>query len=823
MAGGRDLVVTAPPGTGKTTRLPAALLGSTSTMPKSKIMVLQPRRVAARLAAARVAAELGEPLGGRIGYQVRFERVGGDATRLWFVTDGVFLRLLTRPGALDDVSVVIFDELHERKLDLDAALALTMQLRKERGLDLRLVVMSATIDPAPLLSYLERAVHLDVDARSYPVLIDHAPTQDKRPLDQRVAEALTGASEDAGDLLVFLPGSREIRRCEAHLRATPLATSHEILTLHGGMPLAEQARAVATPGPRQVDAGSRRRIILATNVAETSLTIPGVTVVVDSGLARQARESPWTGLKHLDLRPISRASAAQRAGRAGRVRPGRCLRLFTANDLAARPANETPEIERLALTDLRLLLLTTGSAAPRWFEPPPADAWAAADTLLTRLGALAPDGDLTPLGREMAGLGRQARLARVALTAREAGYGHLGAGLAALIEEGAPRSRGGDLFDPLEEAVSPKPRGTDHGREARLKASARQLSRRMGLARQAERATDEGSAREALTRALITGFPDQLGRVMAAGGARAGHLELLLANGRRARLPDETRSQPGDLLLALDAEERRRDGRPEVYLRAASPVSQDQVLEVQLDRVEERDLVRWDARRERALATRELRLDGLVLESTPWAQADPEALAACLFEAARTLGLAAFSGRDEDPPGLLARLAWLGARRPELELPETDAAGQELLLRALCDNKRSFAELRTGGVEGAILSTLPPGSARELERLAPAWIRLGGGRRLRVSYAPDKPPWVSSRLQDFFGMQEGPRILNGSEPVALHLLAPNRRAVQITTDLAGFWARTYPTVARELRRRYPRHKWPDAPLSASPPSPGRVR
>ena len=840
VAGAGALVLVAEPGAGKTTRVPRALLGEDAA-DSGEVLVLEPRRLAARLAARRVAAELGEEPGGLVGWQVRFEDVGSARTRLRFVTEGILVRRLVDDPLLRGVSTVVLDEFHERHLTGDLALALLGRLRRTRRPDLRLVVTSATLEAEPVARFLEAPL-LAVPGRAHPVEIEYAergslePSSSPSEVAGRVAAAvareLAGADGggEAGDVLVFLAGAAEIRRALEACRAAVERHGAELAALHGDLPAAEQDRAVR-PGPR-------RKVILSTNVAESSVTIPGVTSVIDTGLARAVRHSPWSGLPARETVRVSRASAAQRAGRAGRLGPGRCVRLYTRADHDRRAAHDPPEVRRADLAETVLVLRALPDEAPlAWLDPPLPAAVEAAERLLARLGALDAAGRITELGRRMVRLPLPPRLARTVLAAAEAGVADAGALLAALLGErdirraartgwseaerrGRLEAGPSDLLDRVEafrEAERRGFRGADETLDAgalRAVARARDRIRRAcagdgagpAAGRTAER---RGSADEetALGRAVLAGFPDRVAR-----RRRRGSDELLLCGGGAARLAETSVVRDAELLVAVEAEEPRsgaRDRPPLPLVRLASAVQPEWLLDLFPERLAERTEVRFDARAGRVEAVSTLSYDGLVLHESrgPATGAEAERV---LAEAAWAAGPAAYC----DPAELAvwrARVAF-AARHAE-DLPPVDDEAVRAALGELCRGRRSLDELRSaggGGLVGVLRGRLDARQRAAVERLAPERVEVNG-RRLRVRWEPGREPWVESRLQDFFGLAEGPRVGGGRVPLVLHLLAPSGRPVQVTTDLAGFWERHYPKVRRELMRRYPRHAWPEDP------------
>ena len=759
-----SLVIEAPPGAGKTTRVPAALLKAV----QGDILVLEPRRIAARLAARRVAWELGEELGATVGYQVRFERVAGPSTRLHFVTEGVLTRRLFTDPRLKGVDAVVLDEFHERHLDTDLALALLKRLRHERP-ELRLVVMSATLDAAPVAGFLDNCPVVRSEGRQFDLDIRHLPYSPD-PLHQQVADAFAALlrnEQQAGNTLVFLPGAAEIRR--AQRVCEPLARAHGILVLplHGDLSPAEQDRVVAP--------SAERKLILSTNVAESSVTIDGVTAVVDSGLALIASHSPWTGLPTLQIGRVSKASARQRAGRAGRTGPGRVLRLYTEADYQQRAEHDTPEILRSDLAQLCLSLRAMGIADLDWLDAPPPVALENASRLVDRLDA---SGEMA---RKLIAYPLPPRLARMIVAAVERGVGEAGCVAAALLSS-AIRLDGNDLLAAVDAYLDGLPGAP---RDERFLKQLRQLR---GLARPARpahphRPLDD----EALLQAILTGFPDRVARL------RAGS-QVLLSTGASAEIAGQPPVHP--FFVALDVEDRTENPLPLVRLLAR--IEPEWLIDLFADRVREETVPTWNRSAERVDAVSRLIYDELVLQESTNAAPDPAAAAALLAEKAIEAGIERFVDPD-------ALEHWLG----RLEFAGFAAPSLSEALRDLCQGLRGFAELKTAARDfTAILEARL--NAQRLRELAPLTLRLQGGRTTKIHYERGKTPWIASRLQDFFGMTETPRIGPERTPVVLHLLAPNQRAVQTTTDLAGFWQRLYPQVRRELMRRYPRHAWPES-------------
>lgn len=778
------MVLEAPPGAGKTTRVPPALLDLTDR----EVWVLEPRRLAARMAARRVAEEMGERLGETVGYQVRFDEVGGPRTRLRFFTEGVLTRKQLRDPLLAEAGIVILDEFHERHLDGDLALATLLRLQRTSRPDLKLVVMSATLDAAPIAAHLGNAEILRSEGKLFPLAIEWTP-ETGTPLEERVAGAVERLTRGGltGDILVFLPGAFEMRRAARALERMPGIGQLALTQLHGDLSPEEQDRALAPAG--------RPKVILSTNVAESSVTIEGVTAVVDSGLARVAVDSPWTGIPSLEVARISQASATQRAGRAGRTAPGRVIRLYTQEEFVRRPGQDPPEIQRRELAQLVLDLHGCGVAdagALPWLTPPPAAALSAAEELLARLGAV-ENGALTKSGRRMAQMPLHPRLARLVLEADARDCGEDGARAAAVLAagerlEGAPRHHSdSDLFLLLEQRWQPHT-----SRIVEQIRRAGRLSQRRG-------GSDDG-----LLMAVTAAFSDRLGR-------RRSNGEVLLAGGGAARMADSSAVREPALLVALDIENRRDRGQP--LIRLASKVDPNWLLELFPDRVDARDGVEWNRTAERVESVSAITFDGFVIEESRSGAVDMALAAGLLAEKAVEAGLAQFAGAEE-LENLFSRWRFAAGHGAP---PVPDEAAQRRALEAACYGCKSFAELRSilgsGGLQRVLLDGLPVGQRELVDRLAPERIRLPGGRQARVLYVDGQPPAVVSRLQDFFGMRETPKLAGGRVNAVVHLLAPNQRPVQMTQDLAGFWERLYPQLRKELGRRYPRHAWPEDPLA----------
>lgn len=766
----------AEPGAGKTTRVPPALLDAGFR----KVIVLEPRRMAARMAARRVSLERSEPPGETVGYQVRFEQQGSARTRLWFVTEGVLTRRLREDRTLAGVDLVILDEFHERHLDADAALALLRAVQKQRK-DLRLVLMSATLNTEEVSRRLNNAPVVTVPGRQFPVDVRYTPAS-AEPLEQQVAAAVGRClKESDGHILVFLPGAAEIRRGMEACAGVARNSDAAICALHGDLPPEEQDRVVAP--------SVRRKVILSTNVAESSVTIEGVRAVIDSGVARVASWSPWSGLAQLRIERISRSSAIQRAGRAGRNAPGIAVRLYSEEDFRRRPDHVAPEILRADLAPLLLQLADMNVSVDDlpWFDKPPAEAIVHARELLVRLAAISQHDCITQMGQQMSAFPLHPRLSRFVLEAVRRGVGRQALRVAAVLSEGRLRleEQGRKHFvSDLDAILGAEPAG-----------NVRRLEQQ--IAKVLPRSSTREAEPHALEKAVLHGYPDRVGR-------RRGET-VLLSTGGSARI-DRTSAVEAPFVCAIDIEERAELGA--ALIRIASPLEPDWLLEFFPDRIESRDELIWNRTAERAEQVSALVYDSLVIDESAQRASDPEAAAELVVTKALETGI----GRFADMPSLDRLLARVHFAQEQLGTIDVDGALIEKALRQIAFGVRSFSELMQacggGGFERAVESLLP---MTLIDEIAPTHVRLPAGRRARIEYAANQDPWVASRLQDFFGMRDTPRLARGSVPVVVHLLAPNRRPVQMTKDLASFWKTLYPQVRRELSRRYPKHKWPEDP------------
>lgn len=802
------VVLKAPPGAGKTTRVPPAMLkagfAELSNKRPGQIVLLQPRRVAARAAAARIAEEQGSEVGDEIGYQVRFERRTSQRTRLLVCTEGVFLRRLQDDPLLEDVAAVVFDEFHERSLDSDLTLAMVRRVRAEVRPDLRLVVMSATLEAAPIARYLGDCPTIESLGRTYPIDIEYLRFSPSAPIERLAADGvLEILPRTKGHVLVFLPGVGEIRRTQELLESPAAEHDFALMPLYGDMSLEEQERVLR---PSQ-----RRKVILATNVAETSLTIDGVTAVVDSGWARMNRLDSHLGLNRLELSRISRASADQRAGRAGRTAPGVCLRLWAEREQQALRDFELPEIARVDLSEALLQLFAWGERDVRkfpWFKPPPAAALDQGLELLDRLDAL-DHGELTDLGRNMARLPLQPRLARLLIEAERLGDADGGALVAAMLSEGGSTRRRGPRQKARHHSESDVLDSADavaHDRNAsRQIFQARDQLLRM-LAKDGTEYSVPSTRRDdtPLLRAIAVAFMDRLCRRREPKGRRG-----VMVGGRGVRLADESAVADAELFVAVELSE---SGQSETLVRQASRVERDWLPQSHITTTVD---VAYDPAREKVVAVRRTRFCDLPLDDTP-AALPPDVDAGPILAAAVAEHFDPAALVGDDARRYLARVRCLREWMPQLDLPDFGDDPWRDLLPEWCAGRSSVAELRSTSPIAAIQSRLTPQQLAAVERETPERVAVPSGSRITLEYEPGKAPVLAVRIQELFGLRETPRIAGGRVPVLLHLLAPNYRVQQITPDLASFWKNTYGEVKKELKRRYPKHAWPDDPLTADP-------
>lgn len=820
---GGAVIVTAPPGSGKTMLVPAAVLDDLP--PGQRLVLVQPRRLAARAVARRIAQLRDSRLGAEIGYQVRFDSCVSRNTRLIVATTGILLRRLLDDVALEGVGAVVLDEFHERTIEMDLALGLLVRIRQTLRPDLRIVVMSATLAAEPVARLLGGCPVVHAEGPRYPVAVRYQRRGERRSMPELVAATVPAAiRETPGHVLVFLPGVGEILRAQQALAGLAERQGLALLPLFGDLAPDEQDRVLTDIG--------RRKIILSTNVAETSLTIEGVTAVIDSGQARQLHVAPATGLPRLELVPISQASAEQRAGRAGRTAPGVCWRLWDESSHHGRPPAETPEVLRSDLAEPLLALYALGEWSDfPWLDPPPVEAIDNARRLLQLLGVVDEQARVTPLGNELARLPAHPRLGRLLLAGARHGVLRETSVAAALLSERdpfrsaqhgrrGPRDYGlvrtrSDVVDRVV-ALQAFHAGT-HVNDPDLELHPGGARNVLRAAEQLfhladfERAPRAARPEIALMKALLEAFPDRLAKLRAGTQDRA-----LMVGGRGVRLDSSSRVRGEPLFLAIEL----NDAGGEARARLASAVERAWLSAESVRNCEE---LFFNPTRGQVEARARTYWTDLLLEETPVAISDKESAAALLAQNARQQLDGVLPTADTAAGRFLARLRWLADARPDLELPPLDQADIEQMLPDICHGLRSLDELRNADWLGWLQSRVGYDRLAEIDRLAPAELELPSGNRHAILYETGQPPVLTVRIQELFGMAATPTIAGGRVPLLLHLLGPNYRPQQITADLASFWQDGYPEVKKELRRRYPKHAWPDDPLATRPTRSGLKR
>jgi ATP-dependent RNA helicase HrpB len=866
----RSVVLQAPPGAGKSTVVPLALLNEPWARGKRLIM-LEPRRLAARAVAQRMASSLRESVGQTVGYRMRLDTQVSKSTRIEVVTEGVLTRMLQSDPSLEGVAAVIFDEFHERSLQADLGLALTLDARENLAPDLKLIMMSATLDGERVAALLGDAPIVTAQGRMFPVetrfvgksaplLLDATAPRGTQESPERVVAqiVLAALDEEPGDVLVFLPGAREIRRVqtllEERLPVGPDARGRAsrggavvLLPLFGDLSASEQDAALAPA------ASGARKVVLATNIAETSLTIPGVRIVVDSGLVRRSAFDPSTGMSRLETQRISRASADQRQGRAGRVEAGVCYRAWSEGAQRSLAPFSPPEITDADLTPLALDLANWGvrdATDLRWMDAPPNAMLASARDLLAHLGALDQQGRITSHGREMAGLGVHPRLAHMLLRARDLGALSMAADFAALLSErdllrGAG-SRDTDVRTRLDIFRSDRaPPGVDWGAFQRAKKMSRDLYRRLSAGAtganapggaaadaradvsrlpsgsspgaaaggRADRSRLPGSSSPDADAGVLLAFayPDRIGRRRSGGEAR-----YTLANGRGAHFADTQSLGRQDLIVAIDLDDRERDAR----ILIAAPLARADLEKHFADRIVRTESVEWSSRDKAVIARRVVRLDATVLEEQPLHEIPVEAARAAMLVGARELGISAFNW-TRDARDLQARMEFARKHVPDSgSWPAVDdaslAASFDEWLAPWLDGVTRKDHLSRVSLTEALRALLPWDQQRKLDDLAPTHLQVPTGSNIRIDYLDESAPVVAVRLQEVFGLEKTPLIGAGRVPITFKLLSPAQRPVQVTRDLAGFWRGSYADVRKDMRGRYPRHYWPENPLEAEP-------
>src|SRR5438067_5927699 len=821
------IIIQAPTGSGKSTQVPQILLDH-GLLGDGQAVILQPRRLAARLLAARVASERKCRLGDEVGYQIRFENVTSPRTRIRFVTEGILLRQLIQDPELRGISAILFDEFHERHLYGDITLARALQLQTTSRPDLKLAVMSATLDAGLLEKYLAPCSILTSAGRAFPVEIEYLPKPaggDDYPIWDLVADELERlAPQTEGDVLVFMPGKYEIGRTISSIRASRVSNQFVVLPLHGELPPAEQDAALAHY--------QKRRAIVSTNVAETSLTIDGVQVVIDSGLARIARFDPRRGINTLLVEKISRASADQRAGRAGRTAPGRCLRLWTEREHLDRAAQELPEVKRLDLAEVVLTLKASAIddiADFRWLEAPEPPALVRAEQLLVDLGAISSPGRITPLGRRMLAFPVHPRYARMLLAAHEYRCVPAIALIAALTQgrnllrrlEGKPAREdrddvlGGETesdffilmraFRYAENSRFDGQRCSRLGINAGAAREAAQLSEQfLAIARDEGLDLQRGEAKTgAIHGCVLAGFPDQV-----AVRLDAGTLRCALVHARRGVLARESAVHDARLLVASEIREiESSEKERQVLLTMATKIEEEWLRDLFPESFREETRVEFDSALRRVIGRRATLFHDLVLRSEEFSAADEPATAQLLAREV-VAGTCPIKHWDNAVEQWIARVNFVAAQFPELEFSRIDAAAKLLLLEQDCQGATSYKEIKDRPVGPIVKSWLNGAQQKALDDLAPERIKLAGGRAAKITYADDgAPPTIAARIQDLYDTPRGLSVGRGRIPLRIQVLAPNHRPIQITNDLETFWRVGYPKIKKELQRKYPKHVW----------------
>lgn len=794
------MVVKAPPGAGKTTVIPPALLQA-GVAGEGQMLLIQPRRLAARAAASRLARLMKARLGEEVGYQVRFDNCTKPTTKLIAMTTGILLRRLQSDPLLENVSCVLLDEFHERSLELDLALGMLQRVRTTLRPELKLIVMSATLDPGPIVHFLGQAVAVTSEGRAFPVDIEHSASLSRDPIEQQVASVLPQMlNRTNGHVLVFLPGVGEIRRTERVIRSLNLCGDFQISQLYGDLPPQKQDFVLSE--------SRQRKVILSTNVAETSVTIPGVTAVIDSGLARVLRFDSQVGLPKLQIESISQASADQRAGRAGRTEPGICFRLWPSAAHRSRPPEDAPEIQRSDFSDALLMMLSWGerdvSKFP-WLTPPPDVSVVAARQLLQRLGAIDDADKLTDEGQAMLALPLHPRLSRFMVEAKRLSVVADGALVAALLTE----------RDPFRGSVTVGQRCGISDRLGRFKAFCdgdQSAVSNPAAAKQVKRVADQirgmvdrnaqadQTQPDQISRALLTAYPDRVARRREHDPDRA-----VMVGGSGVRCDRRSLSRDSDLFLCIDLDARGS----EATVRLACEVDEswlDQRLVVELDEPF------FHPSLQAVVARRRRYFDDLLLSESPIECRPGQEVAELLYQQAKVRQSTLMPA--EAVGDFIARVRVLMDLMPELELPKLDEVAINEVLLQLCYQRTSIAELKSAPWLDHLKGRYDYQQLQSIDQHTPARITLPSGNSVAVEYLPGKAPIAKVRIQEIYGWRETPQIAGGRVRLQLHLLGPNFRAQQITDDLASFWSETYQHVRKELRGRYPKHHWPEDPTSA---------
>jgi ATP-dependent helicase HrpB len=798
---GNNALVVAEPAAGKTTRVPMWLLGQ-SWLGSRKIVMLEPRRLAARAAARHMALALAEAPGGTVGYRVRFDERVSARTRVEIVTEGILVRRLQSDPAIADVGLLIFDEFHERSLDADLGLALALEVQDALRRDLRILVMSATLPAARLAILLGNAPIIRASGRTYPVTTHHLGRSTRQTVAQDVADAVVRAlGRHPGSLLAFLPGESEIRRAERLLHETQLPSDICVLPLYGSLSGEQQDRALAPASE------GLRKVVLATTIAETSLTIDGIGIVIDSGFKRVPQFDPATGMTQLATVRVSAASAEQRRGRAGRQGPGICYRLWPEPEMHSLASHDVPEIAQADLASFALNAAqwgTPNAADLKLLDQPPPGALAQARDLLRALEAVTADGNITGHGRAMAALPLHPRLAHMVVRGAERGWGTTATDIAALLSERdiLRGSRDASLSSRLEalRGSLPADGSVDQATVRRIKAAARQITGISGIA---------GDATPGNAAALLAlAYPDRVAK------ARNRRGQFLLASGSGAIL-EETDPLAAEPYLAVAT----TDGNPaNARIFLAAPIDETTIRELFSGRIESRQSVHWDKRREAVIAHERERLGELVLAERPLADPDPELAVNALIGGLHAMGIDALPW-SKAARSLQQRVIAMGRAFPEERWPDwsdvTLLDSLDTWLRPHIGGLTRRREVGTLNLAAILEASLPPDRMRRLDRLLPASLTVPSGSRIAIDYSGAEPV-LRVKLQEMFGLETAPVLAAGRVPLKIELLSPAGRPLAITSDLARFWANAYPKIRSEMRGRYARHPWPEDPLAATP-------
>ncbi|HUI93931.1 MAG TPA: ATP-dependent helicase HrpB [Chitinivibrionales bacterium] len=816
---GNRLIIRAPTGSGKSTQVPQMLLDS--GICSGQILVLQPRRLAARMLAARVAEERGTALGNEIGFQTRFESAVSKDTRVRFITEGILPRMFLSDRNLSEVSAVIFDEFHERSLTTDVGLGLVADLQKKTRSDLRIIVMSATLDSAPLKDYLQGSAVIESAGRTFPIALRYASSHaSQKPPVWKIAAAATAnlVIKEKGDILIFMPGAYEIRRTVEAVSQTVRSESVTVLPLYGDLPANRQHQVMENAG--------RRKIIVATNIAETSLTIPGVRHVIDSGLARVNRYDSGRGFNTLFTEPISMDSADQRAGRAGREDAGVCVRLWSETEHAGRGRRTTPEVLRVDLAETVLHLRMMGYPSPDefpWFEKPPVLAIAAANELLALLGALDASGKITDTGKEMSEFPMHPRLARLLIEAGKRGAARLASFGAALLSErsalaGKPEypeethrhelasdfygqycllekiSKSG--FDPAMCARNAVNAGAARN-ILRTQALFLQLCRQKGL-----HTRDSQDAPIALAQSLLLAYPDHL-----AVRKDKGTLNCRLRNNRHGELERNSLARSAEILIAAEIRE-IKDPKQKLrtMLSLATEIKKEWLREYFVDDWRSESGVEWNTIEQAVESRGSTWCLGVLIEEKKYINVDLEKASSLLADIIIEKNMP-LKGWDQAASDFINRVRWASEQFPDEKLPSFTEDDRRLVVHAMCEGERRYAIVRDKPALPFLHESLNCRQHRFLDSAAPPYVELPNGRRMRIQYEPGKQPRGRTRIQDLYGMRSTPRVGNNRVPLLIEILAPNNRPVQITEDLESFWKIHYPELKKTLSRRYPKHEW----------------